>query len=270
MGDQFFNFFFNFPVEKAFKVLGILVVSLILQLFSSHFLKKAARLVKRGRGEKKAGFKKKVDTLVTVFSDSVAILIWFIALLTIVAELGINIAPILTGAGILGLVVGFGAQNVVRDFLAGVFILLEEQYSKGDEVTIAGISGTVENINFRRTMIRDLNGTVHYIPNGQITTISNLTKNFSRVNLDVSVSYDENLDKVFKVLDEVGKDLARSKDFGPMVNKAPKVLRVENLGDSAVVVKMLGDVKAGKQNEVLGELRKRVKEAFDKEKIKFK
>jgi small conductance mechanosensitive channel len=270
MENRLSNFFLNFPVEKTFRVLGILAVALLLQLFSGLFLKKAARFLKRGRGEKKGDFERRVDTLASVFANLAAILIWVLALLTIIAELGINIAPILTGAGILGLVVGFGAQNVVRDFLAGIFILLENQYSKGDEITISGISGTVEDVNFRRTVIRDLNGTVHYIPNGQITTASNLTKSFSRVNLDVSVSYEEDLDKVFKVLNEVGKDLARSKDFGSMINKAPKVLRVENLGESAVVVKMLGDVKAGKQNEVLGELRKRIIEVFDKEKIKFK
>ena len=142
----------------------------------------------------------------------------------ILSELSIPIAPVIGGFGIAGIAVGFGAQHLVRDLISGIFILAENQYRTGDVVTIAGISGLVESINLRRTILRDLDGQVHIIPNGEITVASNKTKYWSRVNLDIGVAYKENIEKVISILNEVGKDLSNDEYYGLMLITPPQVL----------------------------------------------
>lgn len=220
-------------------------------------------------GERRQEFNKRIETLASVIVNSIAVVSYSMAGLMILSEFGIDIVPILTGAGLVGLAFGFGAQNMVRDFIAGFFVLMENQYRKGDVVTIAGISGLVEDINLRRTVLRDLDGVVHFIPNGEIKTSSNLTLRFSRVNMDIPVSYATNLDHANKVLGEVGKALSRDKKFGSLITKPPEVLGVESFGENAIKIKLVCETKPMKQWDVARELRKRVKEAFDKEKIKI-
>ena len=187
----------------------------------------------------------------------------------ILTELSIPIAPVIGGFGIAGIAVGFGAQHLVRDLISGIFILAENQYRTGDVVTIAGISGLVESINLRRTILRDLDGQVHIIPNGEISVASNKTKYWSRVNLDIGVGYKENVEKVISILNEVGKDLSNDDYFGLMLITPPQVLRLNSLDDSAVTFKILGDCKPMKQWEIMGELRKRIKIRFDEENIEI-
>ena len=187
----------------------------------------------------------------------------------ILAEIGVNITPLLAGAGIAGVAFGFGAQSVVKDMLRGLFIIAQNQYNKGDVVRIAGITGLVEDVNMWRTVMRDLDGIVHTIPNGEVTTSSNYTKEWSRVNLNISVAYGEDLDHVIAVLNRVGAELAEDNTFGPMIIGTPRVLRVDNFGDSAIEIKILGETKPLKQWDVTGELRKRIKKAFDEEDIEI-
>ena len=170
---------------------------------------------------------------------------------------------------LIGLAFGFGAQNMVRDVIAGFFILVENQYRKGDVIKIAGTSGFVEEINLRRTVLRDLDGVVHVIPNGEITVASNLTMDFSRVNLNIPVAYDTNLDEAINVLNKVGKEIAKDKHFGKLITKTPEVLGVEKFSDSAIEIKFIGETKPIMQWDVAREIRKRVKIAFDKEKIEI-
>jgi len=270
MVNQNLLFFLNIlPLASIIRILVIIVAAFLGQKFLRILVKRGIGFIERRQGEKKEDFEKRTSTLAGVFANSAMVVIWLLTVLMIVSEFGINITPILTGAGIAGLAIGFGAQNLVRDLLSGTFILLENQYSKGDVVRIADSDGLVESVSLRRTVLRDLDGVVHYIPNGQITTASNFTKVFSAVNLDIPVSYEEDLDEVFAVLNKVGQDLARDKTFGPMITKAPQVLRVEAFQPTAVMVKMLGETKPNKQWEVTGELRKRIKVVFDQEKIKF-
>jgi small conductance mechanosensitive channel len=164
--------------------------------------------------------------------------------------------------------VGFGAQSLVKDVLTGLFILAENQYSKGDVVTLAGISGQVEEVGLRRTVLRDLDGIVHHVPNGQIAVASNLTQEWSRVNMNVSVAYGEDLDRVFEVINRVGREMAADAEFGPLILKAPQVLRVEAFGESGIAIKVLGDTEPIRQWEVMGELRKRLIRAFLEESIR--
>jgi small conductance mechanosensitive channel len=187
----------------------------------------------------------------------------------ILSELQIDIAPILAGAGVVGIAIGFGAQSLVKDLVAGLFIIIENQYRVGDVVRIADVAGIVESINLIKTVLRDLDGVVHIVLNGEIRVASNFTKDWSRVNLNVSVAYGEDLDHVISVINRVGKELAEDPEWAPLILKAPQVLRVDNLGDSGVEIKILGDTKPIRQWDVMGELRRRLKNAFDKEGIEI-
>jgi moderate conductance mechanosensitive channel len=212
---------------------------------------------------------KRSETLSSVFVGAAVALIYVSALFMVLTELSVPIGPVLGGFGIAGIAVGFGAQYLVRDLIAGIFILAENQYRTGDVVTIAGISGLVESINLRRTVLRDLDGQVHVIPNGEITVASNKTKYWSRVNLDIGVAYKEDVDQVIAVLNDIGEEIAADPYYGLMLITPPQVLRLNSLDDSAVTFKMLGDCKPMKQWEIMGEMRKRIKTRLDAEGIEI-
>jgi small-conductance mechanosensitive channel len=213
--------------------------------------------------------KKRSNTISRVISSTFGILIGVLVLFTVLAEVGINIGPAVASLGILGLAVGFGAQSLVKDIINGLFILVENQYGVGDVAQVAGVTGLVEEINLRRTVLRDLDGIVHYIPNSEISIASNFTKEFSRVNMNISVGYGENLDRVIQVINRVCADMAKEKEWKEKIIKTPQVLRVDNLGDSGIDIKILGDTLPIVQWDVMGELRKRIKDEFDKEGIEI-
>jgi small-conductance mechanosensitive channel len=221
------------------------------------------------RGESKEGRKKRADTLQGVFMGLGKILIILLVIFMTLSEMKVNIGPILAGLGIAGIAVGFGAQYLVRDLIAGVFILLENQYRVGDVAKVADIFGLVEEVNLRKTVLRDLDGLVHHVPNGEIRVASNATRHFSRVNLDISVAYGTDLDHAFSVINRVGQELAEDENWRGRIRTAPQVLRVNKFGDSGIEIKILGDVKPIEQWNVMGELRYRLKKAFDAEGIEI-
>lgn len=190
-----------------------------------------------------------------------------IAVLMILGEFDIDIGPAVAGLGVVGIAVGFGAQTLIRDWLAGIFIVLENQYSEGDVVRIAGVDGVVEAFSLRRTTLRDLDGTVHTVPNGQITVASNMTRLWSRVNLDVGVAFDSDIDRATALIDRVGEELQGDEEWGPRLLEAPAVVRVDAVAGSVVTLKVLGQVRAAEQWAVAGELRKRIMAAFAREGI---
>ncbi|MDD4924359.1 MAG: mechanosensitive ion channel [Dehalococcoidales bacterium] len=223
-----------------------------------------------GKGRhSKSWFERRAKTLTGLIVWMVAIITGMIAFFLILGELGQDITPLLASAGIVGVALALGAQTIVKDFLGGLFILMEDQYNKGDVIKIAGISGEVEEVNLRRTVLRDLDGIVHTIPNSAITTASNYTRDLSRVNLDVPVAYGEDLDKVFTVINRVGKEMAEDSYFSKLIKTPPQVLRVQKFADSGIEIRILGDVHPSMQWEVTGELRKRLKKAFDEEGIEI-
>jgi small conductance mechanosensitive channel len=223
-----------------------------------------------GKGRhSKSWFERRAKTLTDLIVWIVAIVTGVVAFFLILGELGQDITPLLASAGVVGVALALGAQTIVKDFLGGLFILMEDQYNKGDVVKIAGISGEVEEVNLRRTVLRDLDGIVHTIPNSSITTASNYTRDLSRVNLDVPVAYGEDLDRVFSVINRVGKEMAEDEYFCKLIKTAPQVLRVQKFGDSGIDIRILGDVQPSMQWEVTGELRKRLKKAFDEEGIEI-
>ncbi len=187
-----------------------------------------------------------------------------VAVLMSLQLFGIDIGPAVAGLGVVGIAVGFGAQTLIRDWLAGIFIVLENQYSQGDVVSIAGVEGKVEDFSLRRTTLRDLSGTVHTVPNGQITVASNMTRLFARVNMDISVAYDTDLDLASELIDRVGDDMLADPEWGNRMLEAPRVVRVDALADSSVTLKVLGEVRAAEQWAVGGELRKRILAAFNR------
>jgi moderate conductance mechanosensitive channel len=212
---------------------------------------------------------KRASTLATVLVRSIEVTAFALAGIIALGEAGFQLGPLIAGAGVVGLAIGFGAQSLVRDVLGGLFILLENQYTEGDVVNIAGIGGTVSAVNLRRTVLRDIDGIVHTIPNGEVGISSNLTRSFARVNLDVSVGYGEDLDRVRDVIDAVGAELSADPEWAEKILEPPAVLRVNALGESGIDIKVLGTVRPMKQWEVAGELRKRIKQAFDREGIEI-
>jgi small conductance mechanosensitive channel len=183
-------------------------------------------------------------------------------------ELGLDITPIIAGAGVVGLAVGFGAQSLIKDVIAGFFIILEGQFGVGDVIKTGEIGGQVERLSLRVTVLRDVNtGAVHFIPNSELKVVSNLTKEWSRVALNVGVTYREDIDRVVRVLERTGQELAADERTGPMIVEPLEVLGVEALGDSQVTLQVVVKTLPHKQAEVARELRKRVKAAFDKEGI---
>ena len=206
---------------------------------------------------------KQAATLGKVTRNMVRILVWGVAVMMILRELGIDIGPILAGVGIAGLAVGFGAQSLVKDFLAGMFVLIENQYNVGDVVRIASFAGLVEKITLRATTLRDLEGKVHIIPNGAVDVVTNMTREFSRFVLDVGVAYKENVDSVMALLKEIGDEMAGDPEYSKLITGPLEVLGVEDFGDSAVVIRVRFTTEPIQQWTVGREFRRRVKNTFD-------
>jgi small conductance mechanosensitive channel len=213
--------------------------------------------------------KKRADTLKRVFLGIGRVLIVLLILFLVLSEFNVPIGPILAGFGVAGIAVGFGAQYLIRDLIAGVFILMENQYRVGDVAKVSDIAGLVEEVSLRKTVLRDLDGIVHHVPNGEIKVASNYTRHFSRVNLNISVAYGTDLDHAISVINRIGKELAADSNWSERIRTAPQVLRVDKLGDSGIDIKILGEVKPIEQWNVMGELRYRLKKAFDAEGIEI-
>lgn len=252
------------------KIIAIIVIAYLIRKFAGIFIEKIIRkIVISGRFSTKEEEKKREDTLIRIFTVSLGILVWLLALLTILQEVGIAIGPLLAAAGIAGLAFGFGGQYLIRDLISGLFIIMENQYRIGDVVCFDGTCGLVEDISMRMTTLRDLDGVVHHVPHGEIKKVSNLSKQFARVNLNIGISYDSNLEQVISAVNKVGKELAEDPGWKEYILKPPQFLRVDDFGDSAIVIKILGETKPLKQWDVTGELRKRLKIAFDREGIEI-
>ena len=257
-------------LSHGIKIIFIIIGTYILNRFSKHTIEKIVRItVVSDKYLSKKDEEKREDTLIRIFTWSCRIIILFIATLMILQEIGISIAPVLAGAGIIGIAVGFGGQYLIKDIISGFLIILENQYRIGDVVDFDGTSGLVEDINLRKTVLRDLDGTVHHIPHGEIKKVSNLSKDFARINLNIGIAYAANLDHVIKIVNKVGNELSQDTQWKEFIIKPPQFLRVDDFADSSIVIKILGETQPLKQWEVTGELRKRIKIAFDNEGIEI-
>jgi small conductance mechanosensitive channel len=206
--------------------------------------------------------RKRMDTLDQLGSNVIRFLVFVIAGLMILREFGLDIGPAVAGLGVVGIAVGFGAQSLVRDYLNGALILVENQFSKGDVVSIAGVSGTVEDFSLRRTTLRDLDGVVHTVPNGEIHVASNRTRTWARINQDVMVAFGTDIDKAIGVVEAVGREMDADPVWKRRILEPPQVERVESIDALGVTLKILGTVRASDQWSASGEFRKRLLAAF--------
>jgi small-conductance mechanosensitive channel len=210
---------------------------------------------------------KNAETIAHVVNAVSKIFAVTISFFMILRELGFNITPLLTGAGIAGVAIGLGAQAIVRDFLAGFFILMENQIRVGDVIRTEGADGQVVRISLRTTHLRDADGILHIIPNGEIKTVRNMTYGWSRVRLDIGVPYEADLERALAVLRRVGEELRADPVHGKSILDAPEVLGVENFTESQVVVRVTARTQPQKQFEVAREYRRLIRAAFEREGI---
>ncbi len=259
-------------LQHGTRILIVLLMGVVLWLFLKKFLPPLVRrtIARTMEGESEEAIKKRTNTLLAVFIGTGKILIAIVIIFMVLSELGIAIAPILAGFGVAGIAVGFGAQYLIRDLIAGIFILLENQYRVGDVIRIADTAGFVEEVNLRKTVLRDLDGILHHIPNGEVKVASNFTKKWARAHLNISVAYKEDLDRVMAILKKIWEEMAEDPDWGQfMISKTPSFLRVDAFGDSGIIIKIAGETQPIKQWDVMGELRRRIKKVFDAEGIEI-
>lgn len=211
----------------------------------------------------------RVKTLLPLLRNAVRIVLVVIASLMVLAELGMNIAPLLAGAGVVGLAVGFGAQSLVKDLITGVFILMEDSMAVGDVVTLGTHTGVVESLTVRTVSLRDLTGTVHVLPWGEVSSVMNMTKDFSFAVMDVGVAYREDVDTVIEALKEVGADLQQDAEYGAVMLAPLEVLGLDSFGDSAVNIRVRFKTLPGKQWWARREFNRRMKQLFDAREIEI-
>jgi len=258
----------DWALDSGPVVLAVVVITFLVERFGSIIVTQIVRRsIHRDNYTSAREEKLREDTIIGLFSAVLRVGIILIAVMVLLSELGLEIGPLLAGAGVAGFAIGFGAQNLIKDFIAGVFIVFENQYRVGDVVELNGVSGTVKKISMRITVLRDLDGNVHYIPNGSIEKATNMTMEYASINLDIRVAYEADIDKVRDVVNQVGTELAKDKDWKEYILTAPYYARLNGFGDSSVNIKIFGKVLPAKQWSVEGELRRRLKIAFDKNKI---
>lgn len=260
--------FISHPLVQIVLVIG---VAYLLNHFAGRFFRALVhRIMRKHSFETTADRKKQEQTVARLFQTMASVLIWLIASAMILSILNFDVAQIAAGAGFLGIIIGLGAQATIRDYLAGVFILLEGQYRVGDIVTLNGggvsepTSGVVEDITLRITKLRSLDGTLNIIRNGEASIITNQTFNYSSIVVDVGVSYDSDIDTVEKVMNDVGKAIAKDERYEKDFKETITFLRVDSFADSAVIVRALGKVAPARQWDIAGEYRRQILKAFKK------
>lgn len=257
---------------SAFRILLILVVAwIVVKIVKMALRRLEDRLLQRGKaeGELPSETAKRAETLVRLLRQAVVIMIWVIVGLIALRELGVEIGPILASAGIVGLAVGFGAQNLVRDVISGFFMILENQVRVGDVAIVNGTGGLVEKMNFRTIVLRDLSGVVHVFPNGTISTLANMTREWSAYVFEIGVAYKEDTDRVVDIMKRVGEEMRQDEYFGPLMVEDIEIFGVDAFSDSAVVIKGRLKTLPIKQWEVGRQFRRRIKRAFDDEGVEI-
>ena len=254
---------------NALRVALILVLAWIIARILRSVIRRIERIADDGDPATTTELEKRAQTVSRILRQASAVLVWSVTIMLVLGELGVDLKPILAGAGILGLAVGFGAQALVKDVITGFFILLENQIRVGDTITAAGSTGEVESVNLRTTILRDADGRTHIIPNSAITVVTNATRDWSRALLDVGVAYKEDTDRCMSVLREVGAALEHDPAFARKLVGPFEYPGVVQLGESAVVLRVVVNTRAHEGPAVLRELRRRVKKAFEAARIEI-
>jgi len=252
---------------------GVRIVSLLLLAFFvvrilSMVIVRAEREMSVGSGLDALERRKRAQTIAGILRRGLSSVIWTTALLMVLRELDVDITPVLTGAGIVGLAVGFGAQTLVRDVITGFFLIVEDQVRVGDVAMVNGTGGLVEQINLRTIVLRDFEGVVYVIPNGEIKTLANRTKDFSYYVIDLGVDYGEDTDRVIALIREAGADLQKDPSYAPYILEPVEVVGVDDFKQSSVTVKLRIKTVPLKQWDVGRELRRRIKQVMNREGIR--
>ena len=259
--QKVFETFPEWVTHNGLRILFIVILTLVAVRLVAVLAKRTVRLVNKRSPDGES--LKRSETLGSVVHHMLTVVVIVTAAIMVLGELNIEIGPILAAAGIVGLAVGFGAQDLVQDVINGFFILLEDQIRVGDVVQIAGKAGLVEKVNLKMTILRDLAGNVHFVPNGQIDVVTNMTKEFSRYILDVGVAYREDVDQVIEIIKEIDEGMRNDPDFQDDITLPVEILGLDKFDDSAVIVKAYLTTKPIKQWRVGREFNRRLKKRFD-------
>lgn len=250
----------NELVQVGLAIIAFVIVNRLVRDVVARIVK---RSVRPGRYKNKEDRLRRAQTVTKVCQTAASGVIWVIGIVFVLGLLHVNIAALATGAGLVSVVIGLSAQNTIKDFLSGIFIIIENQYAVGDVITVrtAGgfeITGTVEDLSIRITKLRDLQGMQHIITNGSAVVISNSTARYSAVNISIHIGYTANLEKVQQIINQVGQDMLKDEDWGKNIIEPIQFLRINDFEDYAVSALMLGKVKPGTQFEIAGEFRSRL------------
>ena len=260
----------NWLMENAPLLLVIVVATWLSIIIVRKIVRRWAQsLMERAEKRKRLETKKRIQTMSQLTVNVITIALLVIAIVMLLGQMGINVGPILAAAGVFGIALGFGAQSLVKDVITGLFMLVENQFNVGDVITVAGVTGIVEKSTIRITELRDLEGKVHFVPNGQISVVSNLTKEWSRSVLDIGVAYKEDIDRVIDLLVQVGDKMWQEPEWSKKLLEPMVVLGVDQFADSAVIIKVMFKTVPLTQWEVGREYRRRVKNLFDKEGVEI-
>jgi len=254
-------------VVKLLRIALILLAAGIASLLANRLVRLTRRQVvevmRRRTDTQEEELDKRARTVGRLLTRLAGILIWSVALLMSLREAGFDVMPLLAGAGIAGVAIGFGAQSLVRDVISGLFLIVENQIRVHDVVRINGVTGTVEEINLRTTVLRGLDGAVHIFPNGTIQTLTNLSREYSFYVADIGVAYKEDVDRVIEVIRQVGEELRQDPEFGPLILEPIQVLGLEQFAESSVVIRSRLKTKPGQQWLVGREFNRRLKKRFE-------
>ncbi len=258
------NFGLSAAVNGAIQIGIIVVVAIVLMLIARWLVPKLIQArIPKIREESQDQLAIRSKTLSSIVVQVVTVIISVLAIVMILSQLGVEITPLLAGIGVASLAFGFAAQNIIRDYLNGFFILMEDWYRVGEWIAVIGVEGTVEQITLRRTLLREIDGTLHSIPNSQISFSSNRTRDWGRINLSISVAYGEHLDRVYTIINEVCQNLKDDPEWGDNLPTIPGVVGVGSLGNNGVDITIRGDTKVGWNWALTRELRRRIKNRFD-------
>lgn len=253
-------------------ILIIIAVGFVVSRLARLAVRRMQRRVEAAEGLTAELRLQRANTLTHALHHVIRVVVWTVVFLLILDQFEVNLAPLIAGAGIAGVALGFGAQSLVRDFLSGFFILLENQYDVGDIIVVnvgQEVAGKVELISLRVTQIRSFDGTLHFIPNGNIQVVGNRTKGWARAVVDVGVAYGEDVDRVRGVLEELFEEMRRDEELQRRLYDGPTVLGVEGLGEYEVLIRCIADVRPPFQWEFQRELRRRIKGRFDERGIEI-
>ena len=269
--EELWNQVVAWLTSHGLRILLIVIVALIAYRLLRFLTRRIPRWIQvRARDDMQASeLAQRGETIRIVTGWAGSVIIFIVAVLMILIELGLNVTPALASVGIVGLALGLGAQTLVKDLIGGVFILLEDQFAIGDAITVGDLSGAVEQMTLRSTQLRGLGGELHIVPNGEIRTLSNLSQDWSRAVVDLPLSPDEDVSRALAVLERIGQELSGDAQFSSLLLETPVVTGIEGLDGWTVRVRIMVKTLPGQHWEVMRDLRRRVNEAFQREGIRL-